>query len=114
MNAPKSNLYIAYVAVVAGVLPYVASFGIQQQGFHSNSQFYGWVMAEWFRIPFAYTVFLAAVAAVLVGLVALIQRKLIALPGLAVLLGVGFLAYEWSPFTDLICHAAGSAPGCLK
>lgn len=113
MSAQKFN-HLAYAAIVAAVLPYIATFGIQPQGFHSNPKLYGWVMAEWLRIPFAYAAFLAATAAVVVGLIALLQRKLLVLPALAIVLGAGFLAYQWSPFTDLICHTVGSPPGCLK
>lgn len=114
MNAPtKASLYVVYLAVVAAVLPYVAYFGIQPQGFHSNPKFFGWVMPEWFRVPFAYVVFAAALVAIIAAVVALFQRKLTLLPLMALLLGVGFLAYEWSPFTDVACRAVGAGPGCL-
>jgi hypothetical protein len=103
----------AYFAVGAVAVAFVAYFGVQPQGFHGAPRFYGWPMAEWFRVPFVYALFGLAVAAASCAAVSLINGKLKWLAAIAFVLSLGLLAHEWSALTNVVCHSFGATPYCL-
>jgi hypothetical protein len=116
MGMPRysnAGLYLAYVAVFAAVVPYVAFHGVKLQGLHEPVKLYGWPVAEWFRMPFMYAVFTAEVAAILAAVLSLLLARWYFLPALALALAAGFIAHEWSAFITVVCRAVGSNISCL-
>ena len=112
-DSPRRSPTPAYLAVAAVAVAFIAYFGVQPQGFHRAPKFYGWPMAEWFRVPFAYALFGLAVAAAICATASLISGKLKWLAAVALVLSLSFLIYEWSAFTGVICHSFGATPYCL-